>query len=89
MYTNKAHLIAMNAQLTEQLAMVRVAGHLSKSTEVMTIVNDLVKVRNIRKSAQLHNTLQSPVLHLLLLVSNRLADKLLTCMVQTNLHQAP
>ena len=45
MYTNKAPLIAMNATLTEQLAMVRVAGTLSKSTEVMTMVNNLVKVR--------------------------------------------
>lgn len=44
MYTNKAHLIAMNAQLTEQLAMVRVSGTLAKSTEVMTLVNNLVKV---------------------------------------------
>lgn len=45
MYTNKAQLIAMNAQLTEQLAMVKVAGTLSKSTEVMSMVNNLVKVR--------------------------------------------
>ena len=44
MYTNKAQLLAMNAQLTEQLAMVRVAGTLSKSTEVMSMVNNLVKV---------------------------------------------
>ena len=46
MYTNKAQLIAMNAQLTEQLAMVRVAGTLGKSTEVMSMVNNLVKVRH-------------------------------------------
>ena len=45
MYTNKAQLTAVNAQLTEQLAMVKVAGTLSKSTEVMTLVNNLVKVR--------------------------------------------
>ena len=44
MYTNKAQLTAINAQLTEQLAMVKVAGTLSKSTEVMTLVNNLVKV---------------------------------------------
>ncbi|KAK9799789.1 hypothetical protein WJX73_008465 [Symbiochloris irregularis] len=43
MYTNKAQLLSMNIQLTEQLAMVRVAGTLSKSTEVMTLVNNLVK----------------------------------------------
>ncbi len=34
LYTNKAHMIAMNAQLTEQLGVVKVAGTLSKSTQV-------------------------------------------------------
>jgi Snf7 len=43
LYTNKAHMIAMNTQLAEQLAMVRVAGSLSKSAEVMKLVNGLMK----------------------------------------------
>ena len=34
LYTNKAQLVAMNATLSEQLATVKVAGTLSKSTEV-------------------------------------------------------
>lgn len=43
LYTNKAHMIAMGTQLQEQMAMVRVAGTLSKSTEVMKLVNDMMK----------------------------------------------
>ena len=34
LWTNKAHMMSMNSQLTEQLAMVKVAGTLSKSTQV-------------------------------------------------------
>ena len=34
LYVNKAHMIAMNAQLTEQLGVVKVAGTLSRSTQV-------------------------------------------------------
>ena len=34
LYTNKAHMMSMNSQLTEQLGMVKVAGTLSKSTQV-------------------------------------------------------
>ena len=44
LYTNKAHMIGMGTQLQEQLAMVKVAGSLSKSTEVMKIINDMMKV---------------------------------------------
>ena len=44
LYTNKAHMIAMGTQLQEQLAMVKVAGTLSKSSEVMKLVNDMMKV---------------------------------------------
>lgn len=43
LYTNKAHMIAMGTQLQEQMAMVRVAGTLSKSSEVMKLVNDMMK----------------------------------------------
>lgn len=41
-----------NAQLTEQLGMVRVAGTLSKSTEVMKIINDLVRVPALMQTMQ-------------------------------------
>lgn len=34
LHVNKAHMVAMNAQLTEQLGVVKVAGTLSKSTQV-------------------------------------------------------
>lgn len=44
LHVNKAHMIAMNAQLTEQLGVVKVAGTLSKSTQVMKMVNELIKV---------------------------------------------
>lgn len=44
LYTNKAHMIAMGTQLQEQMAMVRVAGTLSKSNEVMKLVNDMMRV---------------------------------------------
>jgi charged multivesicular body protein 3 len=44
LHTNKAHLIDMNARLTEQLGLVKVAGTLQKSGEVMAAVNRLVKV---------------------------------------------
>ncbi len=43
LYTNKAHMISMGTQLQEQMAMVKVAGTLKKSTEVMKIVNDMMK----------------------------------------------
>lgn len=43
LYTNKAHMIAMGTQLQEQMAMVRVAGTLSKSSEVMKLVNDMMR----------------------------------------------
>jgi hypothetical protein len=41
-----------NAQLTEQLGMVKVAGTLSKSTEVMKIINDLIKVPVLMQTMQ-------------------------------------
>lgn len=37
LYTNKAHMMSMNSQLTEQLGMVKVAGTLSRSTQVCLI----------------------------------------------------
>lgn len=44
LHTNKAHLVDMNARLAEQLGLVKVAGTLQKSGEVMAAVNRLVKV---------------------------------------------
>ncbi len=52
MYTNRAHFISMNAQLTEQLGMAKVAGTLSKSTEVMKIVNDLMRTPQLMQTMQ-------------------------------------
>lgn len=56
LYTNKAHMIAMGTQLQEQLAMVKVAGTLSKSSEVMKLVNDMMKVPllQLQTSSQFH-----------------------------------
>ena len=39
LWTNKAHMMSMNSQLTEQLGMVKVAGTLSKSTQVNWQIN--------------------------------------------------
>lgn len=41
LYMNKAHMISMNAQLTEQLGVVKVAGTLSKSTQVCLSFNSV------------------------------------------------
>ena len=52
LYVNKAHFISMNSQLTEQLGLAKVAGTLSKSTEVMTIVNDLMRTPALMRDMQ-------------------------------------
>ncbi len=52
MYVNKAHFISMNSQLTEQLGLAKVAGTLSKSTEVMKIVNDLMRTPQLMQTMQ-------------------------------------
>ncbi|KFM24085.1 Vacuolar protein sorting-associated protein 24-like protein 1 [Auxenochlorella protothecoides] len=41
---NKATMISLSTQLSEQLAMASVAGTLSKSSEVMKLVNSLTKI---------------------------------------------
>ncbi|KAI3438053.1 hypothetical protein D9Q98_000496 [Chlorella vulgaris] len=46
---NKATFMALSNQMTEQLAMTRVAGALSKSGEVMKLVNNLVKVPELQR----------------------------------------
>lgn len=52
LYVNKAQFISMNSQLTEQLGLAKVAGTLSKSTEVMTIVNDLMRTPALMRDMQ-------------------------------------
>ena len=52
MYVNKAQLISMSSQLTEQLGVAKVAGTLSKSTEVMKIVNDLMRTPQLMQTMQ-------------------------------------
>lgn len=42
----------MNARLTEQLGVVKVAGTLQKSTEVMTLVNRLVTVPQLASTVR-------------------------------------
>lgn len=49
-YTNKAHMQSLSTALTEQLAMLRVAGTLSKSTEVMKEVNTIIKAPELQKT---------------------------------------
>lgn len=44
LYVHKARLVDMNARLAEQLGTVKVVGSLQKSSEVMKLVNGLVKV---------------------------------------------
>lgn len=46
---NKASMLALSNQMTEQLAMARVAGSLQKSSEVMGLVNNLIKVPELQK----------------------------------------
>mmetsp|Transcript_17088 Transcript_17088/g.51069 ORF Transcript_17088/g.51069 Transcript_17088/m.51069 type:complete len:228 (-) Transcript_17088:4012-4695(-) len=50
LYTNKAHMIAMGTQLQQQLAMVKVAGTLNKSSEVMKLVNDMMKASKLNQT---------------------------------------
>ncbi|KAG2450517.1 hypothetical protein HYH02_005018 [Chlamydomonas schloesseri] len=50
LYVNKAHMQSLNTSLTEQLAMLRVAGTLSKSTEVMKQINTIIKAPELQKT---------------------------------------
>jgi len=50
LYVNKANLVAMNAQLTEQLGMVKVAGTLQQSTQVTTLVNNLMRAPELQQT---------------------------------------
>ena len=46
----KAQMTSVGTALTEQVAMIRVAGTLGKSTEVMQGVNKLMKIPELQKS---------------------------------------
>lgn len=46
-YLTKAHLNSVQLQMKNQLATLRVAGSLAKSTEVMTAMQNLVRVTEI------------------------------------------
>ncbi|GAX75605.1 hypothetical protein CEUSTIGMA_g3049.t1 [Chlamydomonas eustigma] len=50
LYTNKAQLMSVGNSLTEQLAMIKVAGAMSKSTAVMKEVASLMKVPEIQRN---------------------------------------
>ncbi|MEW5309792.1 MAG: hypothetical protein WDW38_001652 [Sanguina aurantia] len=50
MYTNKAHLMDIGNTLTQQLAMLKVAGVMSKSTEVMKVVGETMKLPALQKT---------------------------------------
>eukprot|EP00210_Caulerpa_lentillifera_P005514 g5273.t1 len=52
LYANKAHMVAMQTALTEQLAVARVSGTLEKSTEVMTAMSDIIKIPELMKITQ-------------------------------------
>ncbi|PSC71154.1 vacuolar sorting-associated 24-like protein 1-like [Micractinium conductrix] len=47
---NKATFLSLSNQMTEQLAMTRVAGALGKSGEVMKLVNNLMRVPALQKT---------------------------------------
>lgn len=50
LYMAKAQMTSVGTSLTEQVAMIRVAGTLDKSTEVMKGVNKLMKIPELQKS---------------------------------------
>lgn len=52
LYTNKAHMVSMQMSLTEQLAVARVSGTLSKSAEVMQSINKLIKIPELTQTLQ-------------------------------------
>lgn len=51
-YTSKAHLNSVQLQMKNQLATLRVAGALSKSTEVMQAMQRLVRVPEVAQTMQ-------------------------------------
>ncbi|KAH8555642.1 vacuolar sorting protein Vps24 [Umbelopsis sp. PMI_123] len=52
LHTSKAQLNSVSMQLNHQMATLKIAGTLQKSTEVMNLVNQLVKLPEIAKTMQ-------------------------------------
>lgn len=52
MYASKAHLSSVQMSMKQQLATLRIAGALQKSTEVMQAMQQLVKLPEIQKTMQ-------------------------------------
>ncbi|KAI8464989.1 MAG: Snf7-domain-containing protein [Monoraphidium minutum] len=50
LYVNKAQMISVGNALTEQMAMVKVAGSLQKSTDVMKLVNETLKLPEMTRA---------------------------------------
>ena len=48
LYQNKAQMNSVSAMLSEQLATVKSVGHLTKSTEVLSAMNSIVKNEQVR-----------------------------------------
>ncbi|EFA79153.1 SNF7 family protein [Heterostelium album PN500] len=48
-YTAKAQMNSVSMQLQQNLSMAKVAGHLAKSTEVMKMMNNLIKLPELNK----------------------------------------
>lgn len=51
-YTSKAHLNSVMLQMKNQMATLRVAGSLSKSTEVMQAMQSLIRVPEVAQTMQ-------------------------------------
>ncbi|KAJ3331650.1 hypothetical protein HDU76_002608 [Blyttiomyces sp. JEL0837] len=51
-HTSKAQLNSLGMQLQQQLAAAKVAGTLKKSTDIMKLVNNLIKLPEIHKTMQ-------------------------------------
>ncbi|OZJ03115.1 hypothetical protein BZG36_03372 [Bifiguratus adelaidae] len=52
LYTSKAQLSSINMQLNHQLATLKIAGTLQKSSEVMKLVNNLVRLPEVSRAMQ-------------------------------------
>ncbi|KAI8840162.1 Snf7-domain-containing protein, partial [Chytriomyces cf. hyalinus JEL632] len=52
LHTSKAQLNSLQMQLQQQLAVAKIAGSLKQSTDIMKIVNNLIKLPEIHKTMQ-------------------------------------
>uniref|UniRef100_A0A7S0VVV3 Uncharacterized protein n=1 Tax=Polytomella parva TaxID=51329 RepID=A0A7S0VVV3_9CHLO len=51
LYTNKAQLISLSTSLSEQMATMKVAGSIAQSTQVMKLVNQIIRAPELQKTA--------------------------------------